>query len=119
MGVFGIIFVKATYSIKQNSDFRRIFGKGKSAVTPYAVVYAMKSRGTPGRVGFSVSAKLGNAVSRNRMKRRLREVFRLSKDRLKPGYDLIIVARHKCLSVDFNTLVNAFLSACGELGIVK
>lgn len=119
MGVFGIIFVKAAYSIKQNSDFRRIFGKGKCAVTPYAVVYAMKSRGLPGRVGISVSSKLGNAVSRNRMKRRLREVFRLSRNQLKPGYDLIIVARHKCLSADFNILEDAFLSACRELGIVK
>jgi len=51
------------------------------------------------RVGFSVSKRLGNAVDRNRIKRCLREVFRLNEARVKRGVDLVFIARGDILSV--------------------
>ena len=81
------------YTLKKNSDFRRLYSKGKSAVTPYLVVYCRRNGQAVNRVGFTVSAKLGNAVTRNRVRRQLREIYRLNSAYLKNGIDMIIVAR--------------------------
>lgn len=106
-------------TLKKNHEFRRMYAKGESAVTPYMVVYAMRSRQECRRVGFTVSTKLGGAVVRNRARRRLREIYRLNSDRLKSGVDIIIVARARCLSGDFGEMSEAFVRACGRLGLLK
>lgn len=106
-------------TIKKNYEFKRLYNKGKTAVTPYFVVYTLHRRQNGNRVGFTVSAKLGKAVVRNRIRRRLREVYRLQADRLTPGHDLIIVARSRALTADFGVLCHAFVRACSELGMVK
>ena len=62
------------------------------------------------RVGFTVTKKHGNAVERNRMRRRLREAVRLSADdAMKPGHDYVIVARRDVLSVPFDRLKRALV----------
>lgn len=106
-------------TLKKNSDFRRMYSKGKSCVTPYMVVYCRRAPGPQGRVGYTVSTKLGGAVTRNRVRRRLREVYRLNRPSLKAGYDLVIVARGRSVGAKYKSLNAAFLTACGELGIVK
>ena len=88
------------YTVKKNSDFRRLYAKGKSAVTPYLVVYCRRNGKDRNRSGFTVSAKLGNAVTRNRIRRQLREIYRLNSREMKTGWD------------------NAFLSACRKLGLM-
>ena len=101
--------VKKTVTIKQNHEFRRLYNKGQSAVTPSMVVYCRKSRLGHNRLGITVSTKLGCAVKRNRARRRLRELFRLAQPEMKQGYDVVIVARtravtlaHKKLQADFD-----------------
>ena len=59
-------------TLKKNSEFRRLYSKGKSAVNPYMVVYCRKNGRDVNRVGYTVSVKLGHAVVRNRVRRRLR-----------------------------------------------
>ena len=107
------------YTLKKNSDFRRIYSRGKSAVSPYMVLYCRRNRTDRNRVGYTVSTKLGNAVTRNRARRRLRELYRLNLSSLKPGYDIVIVARKKCVEGDFRKMNEAFLRACSELGMLK
>ena len=63
-----------------NYDFRRAYRKGRSAAEPCLVVYARRNGKAGNRLGFTVSNKLGCAVVRNRVRRRLREIYRL-KDR--------------------------------------
>ena len=106
-------------TLKKNYEFRRLYNKGKTAVTPYVVVYCMKnSRGTR-RVGYTVSTKLGKAVTRNRVRRRLREIYRLNSDRLISGVDLIVVARSRCVGADYHKMEKAFIHACEELKLIK
>lgn len=106
-------------TLKKNSDFRRLYSKGKSAVNPYIVVYCRRSPAGVGRVGYTVSVKLGHAVVRNRVRRRLREIYRLNKASLKPGWDMVIVARTRCVGAKYEKINSAFLDACGNLGILK
>ena len=106
-------------TLKKNSDFRRLYSKGKSAVNPYMVVYCRKSPTHVGRVGYTVSVKLGHAVVRNRVRRRLREIYRLNKDSLKSGMDMVVVARTRCVGAKYEKINAAFLDACNKLGLLK
>ncbi len=110
--------MKFTETLKKNYEFHRLYSKGKSGVTPFLVVYARQTRRPGKRVGFTVSTKLGKAVKRNRVRRRLREIYRLSEERILPGTELVVVARGRAVTATYRQLESAFLSACGKLGIL-
>jgi len=111
--------VKKAVSIKENRAFRRIYSRGKSAVTPFLVVYCRPNRLDHNRLGVTVSTKLGCAVVRNRARRRLREVYRLAQPELKQGYDMILVARGRTVDGPYLKLTDAFYRACGQLGLLQ
>lgn len=79
--------------LTRNSDFRRAYNRGKSFVTPLVVVYVVKNRLPVTRVGITTSKKVGNAVTRSRARRVLREAYRPLAPRAAKGYDLVLVAR--------------------------
>jgi len=89
----------ADQRLRKNADFRLIYKRGRENVHPMAVLYLMRRVGPDAekvgrRIGFVVSKKQGDAVVRNRIKRRLREAVRLRLPELRPGaYDLVFVAR--------------------------
>ncbi|MGI6226989.1 MAG: ribonuclease P protein component [Peptococcales bacterium] len=85
------------FRLRKNADFRKIYSsKSKSIADPYLVLYIRKnhSQNNP-RIGFSISKKLGKAHERNHLKRQLREIARKNLKSIKPGYDLIFIARQK------------------------
>ena len=104
-----------TVSLKENRVFRRLYAKGKSAVGPAMVLYCRKNGGKENRLGFTVGTKLGCAVVRNRVRRRLREIYRLNAPRPRQGYDLVIVARSRAVGCAYRKLDAAFLRACESL----
>ena len=106
-------------TLKKNSDFRRLYTKGKCAATPYVVVYCRRSREKVNRLGYTVSTKLGHAVVRNRVRRRLREIYRLHAHHLKTGYDIVVVARSRCVGAEYAKMEKSFLTACDKLGLIK
>lgn len=108
-----------TDTLKKNYEFHRLYSKGKSAVTPYVVVYARKSKRRINHVGFTVSTKLGKAVTRNRVRRRLREIYRLHESQFTSGTELVIVARGRAVGAEYSQLEKAVLSACGKLGLIE
>jgi ribonuclease P protein component len=69
-------------------------------------------------VGITVGKKLGHAVVRNRVRRRLREVYRLNEDKFQPGWDIVVVARTKAINASFQTLTNNYLSLARKAGIL-
>ena len=111
--------MNSRYTLKKNSDFRRLYARGKSTVNPYLAVYCRKNREGCSRFGYTVSAKLGHAVVRNRVRRRLREIVRLNLDSLTPGYDVVIVARSRAVNAEYRQLEDAFLRACRKLGMLR
>ena len=106
-------------SLKQNSDFRLVYTRGKNAVSPRVVIYCRKNRRKGNRVGFTVSRKLGNAVTRNRVRRRLREIMRLHDGELRKGYDLILVARSRAVNTDYRKLESDVLRCLEQLQLLK
>ena len=108
-----------TTTLKKNSDFRRLYAKGKSAVMPTMVLYTRRNSGGENRVGFTVTVKLGHAVTRNRVRRRLREIYRLHEAELRRGADLVIVARGRSVGATFRRLEHDFLAACEKLSLLE
>ena len=110
--------MKFTATLKKNYEFHRLYAKGKSAATPFLVVYARRTKRPGNRIGFTVSTKLGKAVKRNRVRRRLREIYRLHETLLAPGTELVVVARGRAVTATYRQLETAFLSACKKLGLL-
>lgn len=115
----GNALMKKTVTIKENRTFRRIYSKGRSAVTPFLVLYCRPNGRSHNRLGVTVSTKLGGAVVRNRARRRLREVYRLAQPEMKQGYDVILVARSRAVNGPWRKLTAAFYRACGQLELVR
>ncbi len=111
--------MKKTVTIKENHIFRRMYGKGRSAVTPFLVLYCRRNRLGHNRLGVTVSTKLGGAVVRNRARRRLREVYRLAQPEMRQGYDIVLVARSRAVDGPYQRLTGAFYRACQELDLME
>ena len=110
--------MKYSCALKLNHIFRRLYStQGKA--NKYLVLYSRKNRSSTNRVGITVGKKLGHAVVRNRVRRRLREVYRLNEDRFMPGYDIVVVARSRAIRADFKTLTESYLSLAEKAGILK
>jgi len=92
--------VEKAYRIKKNSDFQFIYKKGKSVANKQFVVYTKANKNLEHfRLGISVSKKLGNAVVRNRIKRAIRENFKVHKEDIIP-MEIIVIARQSAIHMD-------------------
>lgn len=107
-----------TVSLKENAVFRRLYHRGTSAGSRYLVVYCRPNGSKASRLGFTVSTKLGHAVIRNRVRRRLREVYRLVEPDLKPGYDIVVVARSAAVEADFSLLERNLRQLCSKVELL-
>lgn len=109
-----------TQSLSENHRFRALYGRGKSRAGRFMAVYVMKNRlGPVVRLGLTVSKKLGNAVTRNRIRRRIREAYRLHEQEIKNGYDIVIVARRAAERAPFEALAKELTALLGELGAAQ
>ena len=109
--------MKFSGSLKLNHIFQRLYRTSGQA-NGCLVLYARKNRTNTNRVGITVSKKLGKAHVRNRVRRRLREVYRLNEDRFTPGYDIVVVARSRAIKAPFEDLCKAYLAAAEKAGIL-
>lgn len=105
-------------ALKLNHIFRRLYATSGHA-NGYLVLYARANHTSTNRVGITTGKKLGKAVVRNRVRRRLREIYRLNEDRFTPGWDIVVVARTRCVDADFQKLTHAYLSLAEKAGVLK
>lgn len=111
--------MKRAVTLKENYEFRRVYQKGTSAVGGGMVIYCRKGRPGSRRLGITASVKLGNAVKRNRARRRLREIYRLQEEKLRKGYDIVLVARGRTITASWGELNDTFLRLCRKLDILE
>ena len=109
--------MKFSSALKLNHIFRRLYATHGFA-NGMLVLYARPNRLGVNRVGITTGKKLGHAVVRNRARRRLREVYRLNEALFKPGYDIVVVARSRCVTADFQKLTGVYLSLAQKAGIL-
>ena len=110
--------MKFSTSLKFNHIFQRLYRTSGQA-NGLLVLYARKNRLGVNRVGITVSKKLGKAHIRNRVRRRVREVYRLNEDKFQPGWDIVVVGRAKALDAPFEKLTKSYLSLAKKAGILR
>lgn len=105
--------------LKLNHIFRRLYQKGSQAGNRYLVLYCRKNHSHENRIGLTTGKKLGKAVTRNRVRRRLREIYRLHEGQFVPGYDIVVVARSQAVGATFQQLEQSYLSLAARLGLLR
>lgn len=106
------------YRLRRRGDFRRTFRKGTSVANRQFVVYrSVRKEEGPVRIGISVSRKVGNAVTRNRIKRLVKEITRRWVDSLPPDTDLILIARKPAADMDFHRMKSSLGHLMNKAGL--
>ena len=111
-------FMKNTVSIKLNREFQRVYKRGQRKGGRFLSVYALKNKLSSNRLGITVGKKFGNSVQRARMKRLIRENYRLIEEKLCFGYDIVVVARssERTASSPNHKLKAAYVPSYDEIG---
>ena len=93
--------MKKRFRVKKEKDFSAIFKEGKSFANRKFVIYRLENNEQHFRVGLSVSKKLGNAVMRNQIKRRIRHILIEHKNQLVENVDFVVIARKGVEILDY------------------
>ena len=96
-------------SLRNNRDFQVVFKTGKSYANKLLVMYVRENGTEKNRLGISVSKKVGNSVVRHRVKRLIKESYRLQEKVFNSGLDIVIIARNSAAFVDYSEMESALL----------
>lgn len=99
--------MKRRYRVRTDKRFQEIRRQGRSFVNHLLVLCVLPNDLPYTRFGFTVNSRIGSAVQRNRIKRRLREIMRLQQDSLQPGWDVILIARQPIRTADYHEMETA------------
>ncbi len=112
-------FMIFTESLKSNRDFQVVYKKGKSFANKYLVMYVLENGTDYNRLGISVSKKVGNSVVRHRVKRLIKESYRLHEGIFNSGLDIVVIARTGAATVGFFEVESALLHLAKLHEIIK
>ena len=102
--------------LRQRADFLAAASGIKVPATAFVLQARKRADNGPVRLGFTVSKKVGNAIERNRVRRRLKEIVRLSGARhMQSGHDYVLVGRRAALKVPFDRIAQDFEGALRRL----
>lgn len=94
-----------THGLKKDFDFRKVYKHGKSFANRHLVMYILNNKSENSRIGISVSKKVGKAIIRNKVRRRIKEAYRLNIDeKIKNGYDIVFIARVAIKDADYSDI---------------
>lgn len=100
-------------------EFKKVYSKGKTYWNRNLVIYIKKNDIGQNRVGYSITKKVGNSVIRNKIRRRLKEIYRLNYNNFKGNYDIIIIPKKNVVDISYKELESAMLHILGLAGIYK
>ena len=113
-----MIVVGEIVTLKENKDFRRIYAKGRSYPSAVLISYVIKNRCGCVRIGITTGKKIGKAVLRNRARRVIREAFYSLSGEVRPGYDIVFVARTKTPYVKSYDILHSMKKELKEAGVL-
>lgn len=105
------------YKIRKNIEFRAVYRRGRSFSNHLLVLYIYKSKKDFNRIGISVSKKVGKSVTRNRIKRLIKENYRLNSNNLSKGYDLVFIARNAAKDKNYYEIENSVKNLFKKAGL--
>ena len=112
------------YKLRKNQEFRLVYRRGKSYANKLLVLYVFNNKKNIteenelyNKLGISVSKKVGNSVVRSRSKRLIYESYRLNVNDIKPGYDLVFVARSAINEKKYSDVEAAMINLLKKAGI--
>ena len=103
----------------KNLQFRQVYSHGKSEADYCIAFYFLENDLSVNRLGITVSKKIGNSVVRSRVKRIIKEAYRLHEDKFKIGYDFVIVARRAAKNKKSTDMEVSLLKLGKNLGVLK
>jgi ribonuclease P protein component len=109
--------VKYTLPLKKNSEFLRVYNKGKFYAGKIIVIHFIPNRSCTNRIGISVSKKAGNSVKRNRVRRLIKENYRLMENNIQTGFDIVFVYRNIEIIPHFKEIKNEMKYVFKKLGL--
>jgi ribonuclease P protein component len=101
--------------IKKNSDYRRVYSHGKTVADRFIVLYFLPNNTEQSRFGFTVSKKVGNVVTRNRIRRLFREACRLNCGLFPTGFDFVLLARREIVGSGYHEVEASLLKLLKRL----
>jgi len=104
--------------LHKNKKFQAVYKSGRSYANHMLVLYVLPNNDNVRRIGFAAGKKLGGAVVRNRVKRLLRESYRLNQFQLITGVDLVLVGRQAAIKADRMAVAKAFVNLCNKAKIL-
>jgi ribonuclease P protein component len=110
---------KSELTLRKQKDFVRVYKKGKSRGNKFSVILYNENHLGYTRTAFVASKKVGNSVQRNRARRLMKESFYSFREKLKPGYDIVFVARNTINGKnekDVEKVLCSSVRSCGLLG---
>lgn len=107
------------YRLRSNEEFRKIYKNGKNYWNRNLVMYIKKNGLDHSRIGYTVTKKIGNSVVRNRIRRRMKEIFRKNFDKIKEEYDIILIPKKNVIDIDYQQLESAMLHIFKLANILK
>lgn len=104
--------------LRLNKEFRTLYYRGRSQVSPVLVTYVRRNSFGFCRVGITTGKKLGKAVKRNRCRRLIREAYRLLKPQIHGGWDIVFVARTRTVTASMQQVEKAMLTHFKALSLI-
>lgn len=97
------------YRLRNSREFKKIYSGGKNYWNRNLILYVKKNHMENSRVGYSITKKIGNSVVRNKIRRRMKEIYRLNFDNIKDGYDLIFIPKKNIVDISYREMESAMI----------
>lgn len=107
------------YRLRKNMEFKKVYSVGKNYWNRNFVLYIRKNGLDETRVGFTITKKHGNSVVRNKIRRRMKEAYRLNFKNVKDGYDLVFIPKKNIVNISYKEIEGSMIHIMKIANVLK